>query len=260
MLSINVSATDAKVFNGTMPVVVDTNDFGIENRGRVVTHIPEDTEHLEMEQLTADYLLSHGAVKMTANFAYEGDEEYNIRFRIRADQFQGHSITEYGISAASGLLILWEDENGIWWNVRRTGWGGQFTGGTETPGWFYPATHDTLGGTPYPVFTFDINKETAKNFAAQDFYIVFLDEVPFRTNEHGETTDYQSGYVITYQAELPDSDGHFHNFKVLASAATYIRVPQTDEHHQDNGHGHSHDEDDCDDNDDNDDHGHNHHH
>ena len=230
MLSVKIDSENiASVFSGEIPVEVTNNDFGGENRGRIVTEIPEAGQPLEMARFTGDELVEMGAVRLTTNFAYDGDEEFNIRFRFRVDRFQGHSVTQYALGAAVGALILWEDEDGVWWNIRRTGWGGEFTGGTDTPGWFYPATHATLSGTPYPVFTFDINRENAGDFAEQDFYIIFLEEAPFRRNDAGVATDTQSGYVITFQAELPDGDGHFHNFLILASASVYVHVPETDE-------------------------------
>ena len=227
MLSISIPGENrASVFSGKPPIDIPNNDFGRENRGKIVTETPQQEQPFVLERFTAEELLANGAVKMTANFAYGGDGEHNIRFRVRADRFQGHSVTSYGLGAADGLLVLWQDKDGVWWNIRRTGWGAEFTGGTSSPGWFYPANHATLAGQPYPVFTFNINKNNADNFASQDFYIVFLEEVPFRTNAQGAAVDTTSGYVITYQAELPDGDGHFHNFKVLASASIYIHIPQ----------------------------------
>jgi hypothetical protein len=190
----------------------------------IVEEIPEEGEAVVPAQLTAAHLEAHGAVKLTANFSYEGDEEFPIRFRVRVDMFQGHSVTSYGLGATSAVLVLWQDNNGTWWNMRRTGWGGEFTGGTDTPGWFFASGHDRAG-EPYPVFTFDINKENAADFATQDFYIIFLTEAPLRTNDAGVVTDETAGYVITYQAELPDGDGHFHNFKVLSSVSNYIHIP-----------------------------------
>jgi hypothetical protein len=235
MLSVSVSANEASVFDGVL-AVIDTNDFGRENRGMVVAEIPVEGGATVPAQLTAADLLSMGAVKMTADFAYKGDKEYNIRFRVRVDMFQGHSVTTYGLGAMTGVLVLWQDANGTWWNIRRTGWGGEFTGGTDTPGWFNAA------GEPYPVFTFDINKDTAANYEIQDFYIVFLDEAPLRKNDAGIVTDETAGYVITYQVELPDDDGHFHNFLILASASNYIHIPEDKTVH-------AHDDDDCDDDD-----------
>jgi hypothetical protein len=81
-----------------------------------------------------------------------------------------------------------------------------------------------------------------------------LKKLPLWVN--GEAVDI-AGYVITYQAELPDSDAHFHNFEVLASSSTYIHIatqerPHTDAHDHDDHDGH---DDDCDDDDD---HGHSH--
>ena len=228
MLSVNITGENsASVFRDKLPIEISSNDFGRENRGKIVTQTPQQGELLAMAQFTGEELAAMGAVKMTANFAYGGEGEHNIRFRVRADRFQGHSITSYGLGAADGLFVLWKDEDGTWWNIHRTGWGGEFTGGKDTPGWFYPATDTTLAGRPYPVFTFTINKNNAGNFASQDFYIVFLEEVPFRTDNQGTATDTTSGYVITYQAELPDDNGHFHNFKILASASIYIHVPQS---------------------------------
>jgi hypothetical protein len=227
MLSIEVSHKRAGVFAGDIPVEITNNDFGAENRGKIVTAIPEAGQPLTMARFTEQELMAAGAVKLTSNFAYEGDEEFNIRFRFRVDQFQGHNVTQYGLGAAAGVIILWRDGDGVWWNIRRTGWGGQFTGGTDTPGWFFPASHATLAGTHYPVFTFDINKGNARDFASQDFYLLFTEEVPFRVNDDGSFRDDQSGYVVTFQAELPDGDGHFHNFYVLSSASVYVHVPQT---------------------------------
>jgi len=228
MLSISITGENrASVFRGEPPMDIPGNDFGRENRGKITAETPQEGEPLVMAQFTGEELIAGGAVKMTANFAYNGGGEHYIRFRIRADRFQGHSITSYGLGAAEGLLVLWQDKDGVWWNIRRTGWGGEFTGGEYASGWFYPASHATLAGQPYPVFTFTINKNSAKNFASQDFYIVFLEEVPFRTNNQGIAADTTSGYVITYQAELPDDDGHFHNFRVAASASIYIHVPQS---------------------------------
>ena len=259
MLSISVSENEASIFAGEL-VVNDTNDFGRENRGMVVTEIPEEGQDVVPARLTSAQLIAGGAVRMTANFAYEGDNEYNIRFRVRADMFQGHSITAYGIGAATDVLVLFEDEDGVWWNMRRTGWGGEFTGGTDTPGWFFPAGHESAG-EPYPVFTFDISRETAMDFATKDFYIVFLEEAPLRTNEVGVVTDETAGFVITYQAESPDADGHFHNFNIIASASTYIHIPGQpgahDHDHDDHDHDHDHEHDD---HDDDDDHGHAHDH
>ena len=212
MLSISTSSNEASVFSGDPLIEIPGNDFGRENRGMIAAEMPEEGQEVVPAQLTASDLEARGAVKMTANFAYEGDGEYPVRFRVRADQFQGHSITSYGLTANTGILVLWQDTNGIWWNIRRTGWGGPFTGGSNESG----------------VAAFTINKETAGNFAVQDFYIIVLEEVPFRTNAEGVATDYQSGYVITYQAELPDHDGHFHNFNVLASSSIYIQVPPSD--------------------------------
>ena len=228
MLSLSVSAREASVFTGEL-ATVDTNDFGNANRGKIVTDIPEADEPLELAKFTAEELIAGGAVKMTANFAYEGDDEYNIRFRVLVNQFQGHGITGTP-AAAAGVLILWEDEDGTWWNIRRTAWGGPLTGGSGNPA------------------AFTINKETAGNFAEQDFYIAVLAEVPFRP----DSTDDQSGYVITYQAELPDHDGHFHSFEVLASTTVYIHASPSDDHECD-------DECDCDDHDhEHDDHEHHH--
>jgi hypothetical protein len=252
MLAVSLSGENrTSAYIGEPPIEVTVNDFGRENRGKIVSEAPADGQPLAPAQLTASELIENGAVKLTAHFDYQGDETHSIRFRFRIDQFQGHSVTAYGLGAGDKALVLWQDENGDWWNVRRTGWGGEFTGGTDTPGWFYPDTHATLSGTPYPVFTFDINKQNAGQFASQDFYLVFLEEVPFRRDEAGEATDQTSGYVVTYQAELPDGDGHFHGFKVLASASVYVHVPETERPEAQDEHAH---EDDCDD-----DHGHHHH-
>jgi hypothetical protein len=247
MLTLNLSGeNNAAVYGGQPLFEVSNNDLGRENRGRIVTEAPVEGQTPMLATLTGEELVAQGAVRLTTGFAYDGDERYSIRFRFRLDRFQGHSITGYGLGANTGALILWQDENGDWWNVHRTGWGGEFTGGTDTPGWFYPETHATLAGTPYSVFTFDVNKENAARFAEQDFYAVFLEEVPFRRDDDGNATDYMSGYVITYQAELPDGDGHFHNFNVLASASTYVNVPETekpdvcDQDHDDDDH-----DDDC---------------
>jgi hypothetical protein len=240
MLSISVSATEASVFNGEPLVIIDTNDHGRENRGMVAEGMPEEGQAVVPAQLTAAHLEAHGAVKLTARFSYEGDEEFPIRFRVRVDMFQGHNVTSYGLGVTTGMLVLWQDDNGTWWNMRRTGWGGEFTGGTDTPGWFFAEGH-SRAGEPYPVFAFDINKDTALNFATQDFYIIFLEEAPLRRNDAGIVTDETAGYVITYQAELPDDDGHFHNFFVLISTSTYIHI------HED-PHVNAHDcDDDCDD-------------
>jgi hypothetical protein len=222
MLALNLHGENrASVFDGEF-FDVPNNDFGRENRGRIVTEVPIEGEELIFAELTTDELLALGAVKLTANFAYDGDDEFNVRFRFRIDQFQGHSITSYGVSVANAALILWQDADGNWWNARRTGLGGEFTGGTNTPGWF------TSAGAPYDVFTVDINRESAKDFASQDFYILFTEEVPFRRNDDGTHRDSSSGYVITYQAELPDADGHFHNFLLLSSSSVYIYVPETE--------------------------------
>ena len=239
MLSISVAENEATVFEGELGLI-DTNDFGREFRGIVATEIPEEGESVVPAKLSGAELEALGAVKMTANFAYEGEDEYNIRFRVRVDMFQGHSVTSFSLGAVTGLVVLWEDEDGIWWNMRRTGWGGEFTGGTDTPGWFYEAGHDRAG-EPYPVFTFDINKENAKNFATQDFYIVFLEEAPLRVNDAGIVTDETSGYIITFLAEQPDEDGHFHGFSILASASTYIHIPADADSYADSHDDHSHD-------------------
>ncbi|MCL2702379.1 MAG: hypothetical protein FWE91_02060 [Defluviitaleaceae bacterium] len=227
MLSISIDGENkASVFCGEALIEIAANDFGREKRGMIAAETPAEGVPLVLSEITAEELIAGGALKLTASFAYDGDEEYGIRFRFRVDRFQGHSVTQYGLGADAGVLILWQDADGIWRNIRRTGWGGEFTGGTDTPGWFYPAAHATLSGTPYPVFTFDINRENAADFASQDFYLVFIEEVPFRINDDGAAADHTSGYVITYQAELPDGDGHFHNFLVLASASVYVHVPE----------------------------------
>jgi len=211
-ISISIPGENrASVFEGAPLFDVPNNDFGRENRGRMVAEEPIEGQPLVMAQLTSEELVAAGAVRLTANLAYGGSGSYNVRFRFRVDRFQGHSITQYALGAASGAMILWEDENGDWWNIRRTGLGTEFTAGSNESG----------------VFTIEINSRTASNFASQDFYIIFLEEVPFRTNAQGVVTDYMSGYVITYQAELPDADGHFHNFNILASSSIYIHVPQT---------------------------------
>ena len=239
MLSVSASSTEASVLSGDQIIILDTNDFGRQYRGMAVTEIPEEDEPVVAAQLTAADLEARGAVKMTANFAYEGEKDFPVRFRVRVDMFQGHNITSYGLGAMTGVIILWEDENGIWWNIRRTGWGGEFTGGMDTPGWF------SDNGEHYPVFIFDINKDTAMNYATQDFYIIFTEGAPLRTNDVGVITDETAGYVITYMAELPDDDGHFHNFKILASASTYIHIPaephvHSDDHDDDDDHDHDH--------------------
>jgi len=199
----------ASVFTGTLPIEIPNNDFRRENRGRIVVEPPVEGQPLAMAQFTSDELIAGGAIRLTTNLSYGGSREHNVRFRFRVDRFQGHSITQYALGAVEGVLILWQDDDGIWWNIRRVGWGSEFAGGTNESG----------------VFTFEINRETANNFASQDFYLIFLEEVPFRTNAQGQATDYMSGYVITYQAESPDADGHFHNFNVLASTSIYIHVP-----------------------------------
>jgi len=240
MLAVNVSKDNAGVFAGGInipiftgdrdaavgqPVLVDSSDFGARYRGLVAIDLPDEDQPVVPAKFSGADLEALGAVKMTADFAYGGNEDINVRFRFRVDRFQGHSITQYALNPITGILILWQDMDGNWWNVRRTGVGGEFTGGVQTSGWLYPDTHATLAGEPYPVFTFTINKENADFFSSADFYILVLEGVPLRTNDEGVTTDHTGGYVVTFQAEAPDGDGHFHNFSVLASATTYIHAP-----------------------------------
>jgi len=201
-------ANRGQVFTGAPLYDVPNNSWGPEIRGRILSEPAQEGATPINAQLTAAQLEAAGALRLTARLTYGGDQTHNIRFRFRVDRFQGHSITQYALPAMSGVLILWQDAEGAWWNIRRTGLGHQFTGGDDASG----------------TWTLPINKTTAANFYELEFFALFLEYVPFRTNAEGEPTDYMSGYVLTFQAELPDADGHFHNFNVLASTSVYIHV------------------------------------
>ena len=85
------------------------------------------------------------------------------------------------------------------WNIRQANFGGPNTGGIA----------DVAAGIPA---TFLINKDTADNFAEQDFYIV------------GLTT---GRYMISYFMTIPDYAGHWHNFDIIAHTSTIITVSDT---------------------------------
>ena len=207
MLSLSLSSNTANLYNGTTINVARANSAEgvapIVRTGQVTT--PGITEAL---------LMANGAVKATGKLSYDGEDEFLVRFRLWIDEFSGHSIIRR-VPNASGeandrVLALWKDPDGTWWDLRRSTLGGANTGGTGNP-----FTLDS-GRNANPV-AIKLNRNTASQYAALDFYIIVLDTA----QAHAEV----AGYIVTYYVEMPDRyAGHFHAYEILASTATALAV------------------------------------
>jgi hypothetical protein len=108
-----------------------------------------------------------------------------------------HSMTN--VATNQDVLVLLEgthERAPALWNIRQANFGGVHTGGIADIAADIPAT-------------FLINKNTAHNYASQDFFIVGL--TPGR-------------YVVSYFMTVTDCSGHWHNFNVLAYTSSVITV------------------------------------
>jgi len=182
MLSFDLEKNTTGVYNGPALNINDSSAIAA-NRGKVTSS----------GGISEAGLLANGAIKATAKFAYLGADEYDIRFSVivSVPPEGGHGFPVALPGRTSHIVVIFKDADGVWWNTRRTAWGGPNTGG--------------LGDNP--VFT--INKNNASNFASQDFYIIGLE--PGR-------------YIITYNAETADVDNHFHGFETIASTSSLVII------------------------------------
>lgn len=169
------------------------------------------------EGITASTLTANGAIKATMNFAYLGEETYNVRFRAAITRVLWDETANEGAgdwkhpnvfggsyedgvrpAAHADILMLCQYDS-KWWNIRTAALGGANTGGLEY----------TIIGISSNTATLLINKTTASDYDGQDFYIVGLTE---------------GRYVITYYMEAPDYVGHFHGYNIIASTSAIITV------------------------------------
>ncbi|MCL2631003.1 MAG: hypothetical protein FWD49_05730 [Firmicutes bacterium] len=195
MLAFNVDAQ--KCADGTF-------EIGLHDTLAITSH------RITSEGVTKYADLGENAVKVTAQFAYQGDKEWNARFRVAVQEITwdgddwGHAnmIKNHTLpSVADGekIFVLYEgqhlNENALW-NIRGANFGGASTGGLADAELGIPAS-------------FLINKDTASNYASQDFYIVGLTE---------------GRYVVSYFMTVSDYAGHWHNYDIIAHTTVLITV------------------------------------
>ena len=210
MLSFTPTANTIHIFDGEIAVARQNIEGGPQS-GQVTT-----------SNITSASLLAGGAVRATARMEYDGSGDYLVQFRVRIDEFQGHGTGTVVANAAGDpnenpdrILVLWQDANGTWWDIRRARFGWIHTG-SDGPHQFIRAD-----GTPYTVNNaVRINRNTVSRFASVNFYIVVFDRP-----HHPNPTNDRSGYIITYFAEVPGPFcGHFHGHEILTSTTTPLVV------------------------------------
>ena len=147
-------------------------------------------------------LVSKGAIKTTVNLAYDGDEEYNVRFTVGVGRMAGgHAPTAVG--AGTGIVrVLYKDADGVWWDIFRSG---------------------GIGNAPTYIF---IDKETVKDWASIDLYVAVFDVGDFATYLEDEDEADEDEFVITLSlAFATGHGGHIHfNQRILLSSTINLEI------------------------------------
>jgi hypothetical protein len=223
MLTFTADSNTTSLYDGTINVERSNSAEGVTPVVR--------TGQVTTAGITEASLLDNGAVRATARLSYNGDDEFLVRFRVLIDEFNNHSNVGGGQwrvptpGAASSdpdrILVLWQDANGTWWDIRRSQIGNAQTGGVRNP--FKLADGSNAYEADGGVISIKLNKDTVSQYATVNLYIVVLSEP--RPDVTNPTQRIDPGYMITYYAELPDRfAGHFHGYEILASASAPIVV------------------------------------
>lgn len=170
--------------------------------------------------ITAEALISGGALPATASLSYAGEGEYLSRIVVFAYEFFDHGRPERIAAHAGGInpqeiLVLWQNpENGHWFNLIQDSIGRT----AATLGYNHDGLLSLVRDTPQ--YTFRLNSETIQNISEMELFVVATAR-PTREDEHE-----RSGYSLLLAIETPDIDHHFHSWELLVASGTMIIVEE----------------------------------
>jgi len=228
MIALTSSTNTATVFSGSMSVFdrtqsTDRRQIVIEDgvvtpRGQAegLESVATTDQGRVSTDITSAGLVAGGALRTTMNFAYNGDTEFYGRFSVVIGEIVGaaHSVTPRD-TRLENVLVLFQNNDGEFYNIHRNGIGHTNTGGTA-----FEVTHTNGATATNNGGALTINSTTATNFANVPLYLVGLRPGVF---------------VVTIMLETPmvmldptggtsHHNGHFHQVNVVASTSFIFTV------------------------------------
>jgi hypothetical protein len=217
----------------------------------------------EKELITGEKLLEEGAVKVTVNFAYEGDDTFIGRFVVDIFALNSHFIPMYAYNKASNakIAVLYNDGKN-WFNITSNPLG-SFSGDAAVLGEENNYGHNDFiteadlegyaaGLTPAKVGSaIKITKTSAGKYASMDFYICWLsgatqwDQYSIEHINDGVENTYQQifnlennavyGYNLVFSFEGPQlHDTHAHYAGTNTYTSTTLPIMFIEDHkHED---------------------------